>query len=123
MDVIQIPDKQFLETMTTIDLYLDNFVGKKVQIEGFVYKEQGISANQFVVSRFAMQCCSADALPVGMLAEYDRAKQFVADEWVRVTGTVQKTKYFDNEKKDRQAILMGRRRSSYLPKSLKALKC
>lgn len=92
-DIIRVEEEIYIETLTTIDLFLDTFVGKKVQLSGFVYREDNMTSQEFVVSRFAMQCCAADAAPYGMLVEYDQANKIAEDEWVRVTGTLTKTEF------------------------------
>lgn len=92
-DIVSFEDKGFMETMTALDLYLDNFIGKQVEISGFVYRENEMMPNQFVVSRLAMQCCSADASPYGILVESTLSHSYAADTWVKVTGTLGKTNY------------------------------
>lgn len=96
-DVIQVKEELFMETLTTVDLYLDRFVGKKLELTGFVYRQENMKDNQFVLGRFSLQCCSADAAPFGVLVEYDRARNFATDSWVTVTGTIGKTKFDDME--------------------------
>lgn len=93
--IIPVKEDLFMETLTTVDLYLDKFVGKKMQLTGFVYRQEDMKKTQFVVGRFAIQCCSADASPYGVLVDYDRAEQFADDSWVTVTGTIQQTKFND----------------------------
>lgn len=84
-----------METITAVDLYLDRFVGKKMELAGFVFREEKMEDNRFIVARFALQCCSADAAPYGIIVDYGRAKAFADDTWVKVTGTIQKAKYGD----------------------------
>lgn len=96
-DLISVQEELYIETLTSVDLYLDAFIGKKMQLTGFVYRQEEMKDNQFVIGRFSIQCCSADAAPFGVLAEYDRAKAFPADSWVTVTGTIEKTKFNDVE--------------------------
>ncbi|SFK79512.1 TIGR03943 family protein [Paenibacillus sp. 1_12] len=95
--VIPVKEDLYMETLTTVDLYLDKFIGKKMQLTGFVYRQDDMKASQFVVGRFAIQCCSADAAPYGVLVDYERAQQFPSDSWVTVTGTIQQTKFNDME--------------------------
>jgi putative membrane protein len=94
-DLVQIKEELYIESLTTVDLYLERFIGKKLELTGFVYRSEEMKSNQFVVGRFAMQCCSADAAPFGVLVEYDRAQQFADDTWVTVTGKIEKTKFAD----------------------------
>ncbi|CAG7639078.1 hypothetical protein PAESOLCIP111_04007 [Paenibacillus solanacearum] len=96
-NVIPVKEELYMETLTTIDLYLDRFIGKKLQLTGFVYRQEEMKDNQFVVGRFTVQCCSADAAPFGVLVEYDRAKTLATDSWVTVTGTIQKGSFNDME--------------------------
>lgn len=96
-DLIQVKEEFFIETLTSVDLYLDRFIGKKLEMTGFVYRQEEMKNNQFVVGRFSIQCCSADAAPFGVLVEYDRAPTLADDSWVTVTGTISKTKFNDIE--------------------------
>ncbi|MHA6483073.1 TIGR03943 family putative permease subunit [Paenibacillus sp. strain BS8-2] len=96
-DTIEVPEHQFIETLTALDLYRDAFIGKHVQITGFVYREDNMGANRFAVSRFAMNCCSADAIPYGLMTEWPKASEYNEDEWVTVTGKLGITKYLDND--------------------------
>ncbi|MFC0211233.1 TIGR03943 family putative permease subunit [Paenibacillus chartarius] len=97
LPVIEVKEEWYVETLNTVDLYKDSFVGRRMELVGFVYRQDEMSDNQFVVGRFAMQCCSADAAPFGMLMEYDRARQWADDTWVRVSGIIQKTTYLGEE--------------------------
>lgn len=96
-DIVKIEDKQFLETLTTIDLYRTAFLGKTIQLSGFVYRENSMGLQQFGVSRFAVNCCSADASPYGIMANFGKASTLVTDEWVTVTGKLSTTLYNDIE--------------------------
>ncbi|SDE02039.1 TIGR03943 family protein [Paenibacillus sp. UNCCL117] len=96
-ETIKVSEEFFMETLTSVDLYLDRFVGKKLELTGFVYRQEEMTDRQFVIGRFSIQCCSADAAPFGVLAEYDRAKTLETDEWVTVTGTIKKTSFNDAE--------------------------
>jgi putative membrane protein len=95
--VIQIKDEGFIETITVIDMFKDSFIGKKIELSGFVYRENDLKPDQFVVARFAIQCCSADGMPFGFVSEYPHAQNYAKDSWVKVTGTIGKTTYNENE--------------------------
>ncbi len=91
--VIMIEEETYIESLTTIDLFLDTFVGRELQISGFIFREDNLSDQQFVIARFAMQCCAADAMPFGVLVESDHANSYAKDEWVRIRGTLTKTEF------------------------------
>lgn len=92
-ELIKVEEHSFTEILTTLDLYLDNFIGKKIEITGFVYRTDAMNDQQFAVGRFAMICCSADAAPYGVFSEFALANQYKSDEWITVTGTIGKTNF------------------------------
>jgi putative membrane protein len=96
-DLIQVKLEGFIEILSAIDLFQNNFVGKKMEISGFVYHEDNMKPNQFVVARFSVSCCSADASPFGVMVESSKANLYAKDSWVKVTGTIGKTTYDGNE--------------------------
>ncbi|XID93936.1 TIGR03943 family putative permease subunit [Paenibacillaceae bacterium WGS1546] len=96
-ETIRIQEEGFLEMLTLLDLYKHNFLGKTVVMSGFVYREDDMNADQFVVSRMAMQCCSADAMPYGFLVKWDKGAELAKDAWITVTGVIGLTEYNGNE--------------------------
>jgi uncharacterized repeat protein (TIGR03943 family) len=92
-ETILVEEDKFLEISTAIDLFKKPFQGKTIQIEGFVYVQEGMNNSQFVVARLAMECCSADATPYGFLVEWPEAREFYTDSWVRVIGNIGSTMY------------------------------
>ncbi|WP_208588912.1 TIGR03943 family putative permease subunit [Gracilibacillus suaedae] len=71
----------------------DQLQGTKVSLSGFVYREEGFSAQQLVIGRFLITHCVADAGLIGFLTEYDQAVNFEDNTWLNVTGTIQLTNY------------------------------
>ncbi|MCY4146391.1 MAG: TIGR03943 family protein [Chloroflexi bacterium] len=57
-----------------------------VDVIGFVYREPVHAADEFLVSRFTMSCCVADAFPIGMPARADFIDEVAVGSWVRVQG-------------------------------------
>jgi uncharacterized repeat protein (TIGR03943 family) len=60
--------------------------GENVDFTGFVTRETGAPADEFVLTRFLVSCCVADALSVKVRVVGAPPGQFKADEWVRVSG-------------------------------------
>ncbi|RJE87028.1 TIGR03943 family protein [Paenibacillus sp. 1011MAR3C5] len=92
-DRITVTEEGFLEIITVIDLYRQHFIGKKLEISGFVYREDKMASNQFVISRMAMTCCAADSMPYGILVESSRAASYAEDSWMKLTGIIGVTEY------------------------------
>ncbi|CAN7528828.1 TIGR03943 family protein [Paenibacillus sp. LjRoot153] len=97
-DRILVQPDIYMEILSTIDLFKDNFIGKEIELTGFVYREEDkMRTDQIVVGRFAVSCCSADASPYGVLVEFPTAQNFPQDRWVKVTGTIQNGHYNGND--------------------------
>jgi uncharacterized repeat protein (TIGR03943 family) len=62
--------------------------GSKVSFDGFVALRDGTPADEFLLTRFIISCCAADALSVQVRVVGAPPGQFKPDEWVRVTGTL-----------------------------------
>jgi len=95
--LVQVKADGFIETLTTLNMFMNHFIGKQVEITGFVYREDDMLSNQFVVARFSVQCCSADATPYGVMVDYAGGGNFANDSWVHVTGTIEQSTYNGNE--------------------------
>lgn len=61
--------------------------GSRVTFEGIVVKREGMPADEFLLTRFIVSCCVADALSVEVRVVGTPPGKFDQDEWVRVTGT------------------------------------
>lgn len=69
------------------DPNLSDYVGKEVNVTGFVFKPKDYPADMFLASRFLVSCCAVDARPIGLpvrLQGWDA--QYASDEWLNVSG-------------------------------------
>ncbi|MED4581724.1 TIGR03943 family protein [Brevibacillus choshinensis] len=87
--VIMLDDKVFLDGLTTMELYAKEFAGKEIETLGFVYRQPDFTAHQFVVARFSVSCCTADANVFGVLVENDQGSNWAKDSWVKVRGKLE----------------------------------
>jgi putative membrane protein len=93
MDTIVVDEDRYIPMMNIIDMSIDEFVGKKIEMVGFVYREADFTDDQFVVARFGLSCCVADASVYGTLSNMNGASELQNDEWVKVSGTLTTTQY------------------------------
>jgi uncharacterized repeat protein (TIGR03943 family) len=61
--------------------------GSPVDFVGFVTRSPGTPADEFVLTRFIISCCVADALSVQVRVVGVPPGRFPEDQWVRVRGT------------------------------------
>ncbi|MDR3573489.1 MAG: TIGR03943 family protein [Anaerolineaceae bacterium] len=68
---------------------LSPFLGQKANVVGFVYHDPQLPAGHFMVGRFAIVCCVADAFAIGMAVETPAGDTLADNTWVDVQGPVQ----------------------------------
>lgn len=62
------------------------FDGEKANVIGFVYRDERFGEDVFMVGRFILSCCVADASPVGLIVRWPQAAEIPADQWIEVEG-------------------------------------
>jgi putative membrane protein len=62
--------------------------GTEASFIGFVTRDAGQPADEFVLTRFMISCCVADALSVQVRVVGATPGEFGQEEWVRVTGAM-----------------------------------
>jgi putative membrane protein len=68
------------------------YVGKKVDIVGFVFHPKGTPSDVFYVSRFRITCCSVDAQPLGVpVYSPGWQEKFEENSWVHAVGSFTET--------------------------------
>ncbi len=86
-----------LEEYITYHYNPEKLVGKTIRVRGFVIKEtNGIPKNYFMIGKYEVSCCAADAVFGGFLSKYDLNK-INSNEWYEVTGVLKLTKNIYNE--------------------------
>ncbi|MDO5725730.1 MAG: TIGR03943 family protein [Tissierellia bacterium] len=80
--------KMFKKAMTDISKNLDSLVGKEIKLDGFVYRDETIPKDQFVIARLLVVCCTADAQTVGFQCKTEDAKNFKDGKWYLIEGVL-----------------------------------
>ncbi|MEW5987510.1 MAG: TIGR03943 family protein [Chloroflexota bacterium] len=63
------------------------FTSLEAKVIGFVYRDERFAPGTFMVARFTINCCVADASPVGLVVRSAAADSLPEDQWVEVSGT------------------------------------
>lgn len=96
-DIIHMDDNMYSVYYDEIDTNPKAFIGKKIKMNGFVYKEDNFNSNQLVLARFHMIHCVADTSVIGFLNEFDEANKIEENTWLEIEGTIHVTTYNDFE--------------------------
>jgi putative membrane protein len=86
--ILELTDDNFVTLEEKINTEPEKMRGQKVKITGFVIKSADHKKTEFSLVRFAIVCCTADAVPVGLTFEYLKAASLKPDEWYQVTGVI-----------------------------------
>jgi putative membrane protein len=62
--------------------------GEQADVTGFVYHDIRLDEGQFMVARFSLTCCVADAVAVGLVVDWPESADLPDNQWVRVHGTM-----------------------------------
>jgi putative membrane protein len=87
-DYIALNETNFMNVITRMNNKREDYIGKQVEITGFVYREPTMKPSQIAIVRYALVCCSADAAPFGLLCENIDMYKFKANSWLTITGTI-----------------------------------
>jgi uncharacterized repeat protein (TIGR03943 family) len=68
---------------------MTRFNGQPVDVVGFIYREPTFGDDQFMVARFTVSCCVADASAIGLPVTWADAPNLEQGGWVRVRGALQ----------------------------------
>lgn len=78
--------RTLLDWVRTLDVYPDPYTyeGQPVRVQGFVVPDE--QPDHFVIARFLVSCCAADAYPVGLPVRWFRSEELAPDSWLRLEG-------------------------------------
>lgn len=68
-------------------------IGTSVEMTGFIYQAEGLPPGQFLLARYEISCCAADATVVACLCALAEGQALPSDGWVRVQGVVTQGEY------------------------------
>ena len=93
VEIAEINSVDFTNFLKNSHEKINEYVGKKIKISGYVYRMPDFNNNQFVLSR-TMVLDSNNGVVVGILSEYDKANEYKDSDWVTIEGTIEKGNYY-----------------------------
>ena len=82
-------ERSLLDWVRTLNVYPepDAYTGQKVKVKGFVVHPPELPPEYFLLSRFVITCCAADAYPVGLPVKLTENRgAYPPDTWLEVEG-------------------------------------
>ncbi|BDR63834.1 TIGR03943 family putative permease subunit [Clostridium tetani] len=80
-------DENYFKNLYDIgeDLY-KKYKGTKIVIDGFIYKEDTLEKDEFIIARLMMACCAADSQVIGLVCKYPDTLNLKQNTWFKVEG-------------------------------------
>lgn len=78
------PGKEVL--LSTLTMKPEVFVEKTITVIGCVYRDQNVPDAYFLMFRFFIFCCAADAVPLWVVVASEQSPALTTETWVKVTG-------------------------------------
>jgi putative membrane protein len=84
-------DKNVLDWLLALQSTSDPaaYAGQEANVIGFVYRDDRFPADSFMITRYVLSCCVADASAAGLMVRWPEAPGLIDDQWVEVTGRFQ----------------------------------
>lgn len=82
-------DKSIIDWVRTLTVYPepDAYTGQKARVQGFVIHPNDMPNQYFLISRFILTCCAADAYPVSLAVKLPESRDnYKPDTWLEVEG-------------------------------------
>ena len=92
-DTIEITNENYTNVLKEVHDNLKNYIGKKIQISGYIYRVSDFNNNQFVLARNMIISSNLQTLVVGFLCEYSKISEFEDGTWVVLDGKIEKGTY------------------------------
>ena len=89
--IIRVTDQNYSYVISELALHPEKYAGKQISINGFVYKDSSFPTTRLALVRYVIFCCSADAMPSGILCQFKEEPKYPVGTWLTVDGTLQTT--------------------------------
>lgn len=84
--ILTLTNDNFASYLTTITSYPQYFIGKEIELEGFILEEDCHANSRTVITRFLVTHCVADAHAIGLVIEDGVASGMEENKWIYVKG-------------------------------------
>ncbi len=84
--VLYFDNDNFARYISIVTTYPEFFIGKPIELEGFILEDDVHSKNHTVITRFLVTHCVADAHATGLVIESGDSLGIQENTWIRVKG-------------------------------------
>jgi putative membrane protein len=92
-DKIVLNNDNYTEVLSDIEQNPDQYLGKAIEVEGFVYRDPQFQPDEFVIARMFMVCCAADTQIIGFMCQWEESDQIEISQWLSIKGVLEVETY------------------------------
>ena len=92
-DALEITSEEYTNFLKDCHNNINNYIGKKIKLVGYVYRLPDFGSNEFVIARTMVMDSNNTAVVVGLFSECEDASKYDTGCWIEVTGTIKKGNY------------------------------
>lgn len=90
---IQFTDEKYGDILNALHFSPLKFKGKPVKMYGFIYRDENLAENEFILGRYMLTCCSADASVYGVVVKGVPMNGWKENQWVEIIGKLDTEKF------------------------------
>jgi putative membrane protein len=90
---IQVTADNFVRVVDALGQSPESYAGRKIDMLGFVMRQQDLTSREFGLIRFVISHCTADAIPGGLIVESGDTGAFRDGTWIEVEGVIRLGNY------------------------------
>ncbi len=88
LEKIELNSDNYTKIISDIEQNPEKYIGKKIKLEGFVYRDPQFDEDEFVIARMYMLCCAADAQVTGLMCRWDKSTIVRDEQWIVAEGVL-----------------------------------
>lgn len=88
-----INDENYISTLNDMYDNINNYVGRKIRVQGQVFKSESMKENELAIGKYYMYCCAVDMSLTGFMFNKDPNFNLVENNWYEVEAVISSHKY------------------------------
>lgn len=92
-DISCIQDDNYTNVLKSVHDNLNDYIGKKINFSGYVYRIYDFQDNEFVLARDMVISSDNQTVVVGFMCENKDIKNYQDGTWINITGEIAKGNY------------------------------
>lgn len=87
---IVLDDNNYYEMLVAIYSNPELYEGSTIELKGYAADLEGLSSDQFILSRLVMLCCAADATAAGLVCDGSEINaEYINNSWYEIEGVIE----------------------------------